>query len=406
MIKVITGNEAAAYGALLARPEVVCAYPITPQSRIPEQLSEFQAQGLFKGKLINVESEIGALGYVIGASAGGVRVFTATSSQGLAIMHEQLHWAAGSRLPIVMVNVNRPLGAPFNLTSEQTDSLSQRETGWIQFYCESNQEVLDSVIQAYKIAETISLPVMVCADGVYLSFVSETVEIRDQEKVDEYLPPYRPTIKEKDQNYKVFDKKPLDRNAYSWLYNMGNRYELHKLESKCPEVAIKANEEFEALFGQGYPLVEEYKSDDADVVVVTSGSAVGTCRYVIDRLRAEGHKVGLVKIKMFRPFPRELVRKALVGKKKIAIIERDLSLGQCGILYQEINWALNIPGMMPPSLYGFVAGLGGEDIRIDLIEKAILFTMNNEPVDQAVIWLGLAERRAIDDYDRNSLQVR
>ena len=406
MIKVVTGNEAAAYGALLAKPEVVCAYPITPQSRIPEQISEFQAQGLFKGRFINVESEVAALAYVMGASAGGVRVFTATSSQGLALMHEQLHWASGSRLPIVMVNVNRPLGAPWNLTCEQTDSLSQRDTGWMQFYCESNQEVVDTVIQAYKIAETVSLPAMVCLDGVYLSYLAETVEIREQEKVDEYLPPYRPTIMAKLYSYKIFLKDPPDPNAYTWWYYMGDRYELHKLESQCLDAVLKANEEFEALFGQSYPPVEQYKSDDANLVVVTSGSAVGTCRYVVDRLREEGQKGGLVKIKMFRPFPSELLRKALLGRQKIAIIERDLSPGQCGILHQEIRWALNTPGVVCPPTYGFVAGLGGEDITPDLIRKAILFAMKNEPVDQEIIWLGLLKKKASDDYDKTTLQVR
>ena len=195
MIKVMTGNDAAAYGARLSRPEIVCAYPITPQSQIPEKLAAFHSRGELKGRFVNVESEMAALGYVTGAAIAGVRVFTATSSQGLAWMHEGLHWAAGARLPIVLVNVNRPLGAPWNLTCDQTDSLSQRDTGWLQFYCESNQEILDTVIQAYRISETLSLPSMVCLDGVYLSYLSETVDIPDQEMVDQYLPPFNPGYK-------------------------------------------------------------------------------------------------------------------------------------------------------------------------------------------------------------------
>ena len=403
MIKVITGNEAAAYGALLAKPEVICAYPITPQSRIPEQLSEFYAEGLLKGKFVNVESEMAALGYVTGASIAGVRVFTATSSQGLAWMHEGLHWAAGSRLPIVMANVNRPLGAPWNLTCGQIDSLAQRDTGWIQFYCESNQEILDTIIQAYKVAESISLPVMVCLDGVYLSYLSESVDIPEQEKVDEYLPPYDPTRRALlgERTLKRHKKHPPQKDGYDPFNFTGNRYELHKLEIQCLEEAARANEEFRAIFGRGYPLVEEYKCDEADVVMVLTGSAAGTGRYVIDELQKKGYKVGLVKLKMFRPFPAELVRKALSGRKKVAVIERDISPGQCGIFYQEIKWALynNMP------IYGFVGGLGGEDISPKLIEKAIMYTIENDPPQQEAIWLGLEEKRQTDDYDRRTIKV-
>ena len=407
MIKVITGNEAAAYGALLAKPEVVCAYPITPQSRIPEQISEFQAQGLFKGKFINVESEVAAMGYVIGASAGGVRVFTATSSQGLAVMHEQLHWASGARLPIVMVNVNRPLAAPWNLVSEQTDSLSQRDTGWMQFYCESNQETLDTVLQAYKTSEAVGLPSMVCMDGVFLSYIAETVDIRNQEKVDAYLGVYRPEFTSQRYGYKIFMKSPPQAMTPGRPPSfMLDRYELFKLEMQGLDKFVEANEEFKSIFGDGYLPVEEYKADDADVVVVTMGSAVGTCRHVIDEMRKEGTSVGLVKLKVFRPFPKQLIRKSLLGRKKIAVIDRNISHGQCGFTHQEIKWSLNMPGIAPPPTYGFIAGLGGEDITPELVKKALQFTIDNDPVDQDVIWLGLAEKRQYDDYDKTTIQVR
>jgi len=401
MIKVITGNEAAAYGAMLSRPKVVCAYPITPQSRIPEQIAEFCACGLMDAKFVNVESETASLGYVMGASAAGVRVFTATSSQGLALMHEQLHWSAGARLPIVLANVNRPLGAPMNVTCDQTDSLSQRDTGWIQFYCESNQEILDTTIQAYKIAESLSLPVMVCLDGVYLSYVSENTEIPEQETVDRYLPPYDPGIRVPTWGWKIYFNQPLEPGGFTKRDYMSDRYELHKLESRCLEIFQKSNAEFQEFFNRGYPAVEEYKCEEADVVVVMSGSAVGTCRTVIDTLQNHGHKVGLLKLKMFRPFPRELVRKALVGREKIAVIERDLSPGQCGIFYQEIKWAIHkhIP------MYGFVAGLGGADITPDLINKAILYTLKSDPPQQEVIWLGLAKKENQDEYDRRAIKI-
>lgn len=407
MIKVITGNEAAAYGALLSRPAVVCAYPITPASRVVEQISEFYAQGLLKGKFINVESEMEAIGYVIGASSGGVRVFTATSSQGLAWMHEGLHWAAGSRLPIVLVNVNRPIATPWNLTSDQSDSLSQRDTGWMQFYCESNQEILDSVIQAYRVSESVGLPSMVCLDGVYLSYLAESTEIPDQEKVDEYLPPYKPTFpagKVTATRYKLWDDSAPEPGGYSVDDYMESRYVLHKLQGRCVDTVLKANEEFKELFGRSYLPVEEYKAEDADVVVVCSGSAVGTCRYVIDRLRERGHKVGLIKLKMFRPFPKGLIRKALARRKKVAVIERDMIPGQCGIFCQEIKWALSTEHQSVP-VYGFVSGLGGRDITAKLIEKAILFTVQEDPPEQEVIWLGLEEKKVSDEYDKRTIKI-
>jgi len=410
MIKVITGNEAAAYGAMLAQPDIIAAYPITPQSRVPEQLSEFYAAGLLKGRFINVESEMTALSYVTGASQTGVRVFTATSSQGLAWMHEGLHWASGSRLPIVMANVNRPLAAPWNLTCGQIDSLAQRDTSWIQMYCESNQEILDTILQGYRIAESKYLPVMICLDGVYLSYIAETVDIPEEEPVDRYLPPYDPggrarleqMVLSRHRDKPLPPGEDLRRMMGSWT---GNRYDLHKLELECLDMADQANEEFEAIFGRSYPVVEEYRCEDAEIVLVTNGSSVGTARQVINKLKDEGHKVGLVKLKMFRPFPVEKIRKALGGKKKVAVIERDISSGQCGIFYQEIKWALyNSWSNHVPHVYGFVGGLGGEDITPGLIEKAIMYTIENDPPEQEAIWLGL-EKEEKDDYDKRTVKV-
>jgi pyruvate/2-oxoacid:ferredoxin oxidoreductase alpha subunit len=404
MLKLMTGNDAAAYGARLSRPEIVCAYPITPQSQIPEKLAYFHGRGELKGRFVNVESEMAALGYVTGAAICGVRVFTATSSQGLAWMHEGLHWAAGARLPIVLVNVNRPLGAPWNLTCDQTDSLSQRDTGWLQFYCESNQEILDTVIQAYSISETLSLPSMVCLDGVYLSYLSETVDIPDQEMVDQYLPPLNPGYKIEGGGWKLYDIFPPDQNPHAGDL-MADRYELHKRESQCLATATACDEAFRAVFGRGYSPVEEYCCEDADVVLVMSGSAVGTARDVIDRIREEGHRVGLLKIKMFRPFPKDLLREKLAGRKKIAVIERDLSPGQCGIFYQELKWAL-CGSEEPLELFGFVSGLGGADITPELIIKAIRYVMASDQCTQDVIWLGMPQRKNPDEYDRKSITIQ
>ena len=409
MIKVLTGNEAAAYGAMLSRPDVICAYPITPQSRIPELLSEMCAQGEVQGRFVNVESEMAAIGYVTGASAGGVRVFTATSSQGLAWMHEGLHNASGSRLPIVMVIVNRPLCAPANLTCDQTDSLAQRDTGWLQFYCESNQEILDTVIQAYRISETLGLPAMVCLDGVYLSHVSENVTIPSPAEVDQYLPPYRPAHRIEGYTHKVYAPHPKEAFGFrmdSFDDYMQARYLQHELTKRAVTVAQDADHEFQAAFGRSHPPVEGYRLEDAETVVVLSGSAVGTGRAVVDTMRAQGHRIGMLKIKLFRPFPCQLVRGFLKDRQKIAVIDRNISVGQCGIFYQEIKWALNslsIPTPIPT--YGFVAGLGGRDISPGLIEQAIRFTLNEPPPAQEVLWLGLKEGEIIaaDDGHADNL---
>lgn len=402
MIKVVTGNEAAAYGAMLARPKLICAYPITPQSRIPELLSEFCAKGMLDGEFVNVESEMGAINYVTGASSGGIRVFTATASQGLAWMHEGLHNVAGSRLPIVMVIVNRPLCAPANLTCDQTDSLAQRDTGWMQFYCESNQEILDTVIQAYRISETVSLPSMVCMDGIYLSHVSESIEIPDQKTVDQFLPPYEPAYIHDGYTYKLYATYPVEDVGYqreSFLDYMKARSIQHRDEATCIEVASRVNKSFQDIFGRGYDPVETYKCDDAELVVVSSGSTVGTLRSVVDEYRQQGQPVGMVKIKMFRPFPKDLIRKALSGKKKIMVIDRNLSVGQGGIMCQEIKWALNKKGIDHGPIFGFVAGLGGIDITQELIRNAVDDTLIKSSPEDEFQWLGLGDKMIRGEYE-------
>jgi pyruvate/2-oxoacid:ferredoxin oxidoreductase alpha subunit len=391
---ILTGNEAAAYAALLCRVEVAAAYPITPQSQIPENLAKFYAEGLLKGKFINVESEMGAIGYVAGAAAAGARVFTATSSQGLAWMHEILHYAAGARLPIVMVDVNRPLGPPWNLKCGQIDSLSQRDTGWIQLYCESNQEVLDTIIQAYRVAEEVSLPCMVCMDGVYLSYVAETVEIPDQERVDAFLPENRTVIRAHVNRYRLFEKEGeivSTTEAMMEEYGfMNHRHDLHTAHRRSAWTLQEADRKFQEAFGRGYPLVEEYRCEDAGYIVVVTGSCVGTTRIVVDKLREEGMDVGLVKLRLFRPFPVALIRSALKGRRKIAVIDRDISPGQSGIFCQEIKWALNENETREVTgpIYGFVGGLGGADLTPELIEKAIRFMVREDGYPHDVIWLG------------------
>jgi pyruvate/2-oxoacid:ferredoxin oxidoreductase alpha subunit len=379
--KVITGNYAVSYGAALARAQVIAAYPITPQTQIVELLADFCAEGLLQAKFIKVESEHSAMAACIGASAVGARAFTATSAQGLALMHEMLHWAAGARLPVVLANVNRAMGPPWSIWTDQNDSLSQRDTGWIQYYCESNQEALDTVIQAYKVAERVSLPAMLVLDAFFLSHTSEPVEIPEQGLVDRYLPPYRPKYKLDLADPRAFGGITMPSEYFEL------RYKIQKAMEEALAVAEEADLEFKRLFGRGYGLVEPYRLEGAELALVTSGTVTSTARLVIDRLRAEGEKVGLLKARLFRPFPTSLVREHLLGIPKIAVIDRNISFGHGGIFAQEIKSALYNHGQ--PPLFGFIAGLGGRDITPELIEEIIEYALSHDRPEEEIIWMGV-----------------
>jgi pyruvate/2-oxoacid:ferredoxin oxidoreductase alpha subunit len=379
--KVITGNYAVSYGAALARAQVIAAYPITPQTQIVELLADFCAEGLLQAKFIKVESEHSAMAACIGASAVGARAFTATSAQGLALMHEMLHWAAGARLPVVLANVNRAMGPPWSIWTDQNDSLSQRDTGWIQYYCESNQEALDTVIQAYKVAERVSLPAMLVLDAFFLSHTSEPVEIPEQGLVDRYLPPYRPKYKLDLADPRAFGGITMPSEYFEL------RYKIQKAMEKALAVAEEADLEFKRLFGRGYGLVEPYRLEGAELALVTSGTVTSTARLVIDRLRAEGEKVGLLKVRLFRPFPTSLVREHLLGIPKIAVIDRNISFGHGGIFAQEIKSALYNHGQ--PPLFGFIAGLGGRDITPELIGEIIEYALSHDRPEEEIIWMGV-----------------
>jgi pyruvate/2-oxoacid:ferredoxin oxidoreductase alpha subunit len=382
MKKVITGNQAVAYGAILSRVDVVSAYPITPQTTIVEELSELIASGRLRTKFLKVESEHSAMAALIGASTGGVRCFTATSSHGLAYMHEMLHWASGARLPIVMVNVNRAIGPPWNIWSDQSDSLSQRDTGWIQLYCENNQEVLDTILQAYRIAESAKLPVMVVLDAFVLSHTSEAVEIPTLEEVDQFLPQYL-------QEYAVDTREPM---AFSVIatpeYFLEFRYKIQKAMEKVPELAKKVEDEFRSRFGRSYGAIERYGKEGAEVLLMTSGTVTSTSRIVIQKLAEKGVSVAGIKIKRFRPFPSEEICEAIRGAKKLAVIDRNLSAGVGGIFAQELRASLYSREERPP-VFGFISGLGGRDITPDLIEQAIGYTLEHSRPEEEVLWLGL-----------------
>ena len=379
MEKVIMGNHAVSYGAKLARSQVIAAYPITPQTQIVEMLSEFCADGLLDAKFIKVESEHSAMAACIGASSAGARAFTATSGHGLALMHEMLHWATGARLPIVMANVNRAMGPGWSIWTEQTDSLAQRDTGWLQFYCESNQEVLDSVIQAFKIAEQVLLPTMLVLDAFVLSHTQEPVDIPDQELVDRYLPAYN-------ARYKLDTSDP---HAFGALvtpsHYMELRYKIQRATEEAAEVARQADKEFREIFGRSYGLVEKYRLEDAETVLVTSATITSTARVVVDELREEGYKVGLLKVRMFRPFPVEDVREALAGARKVAVIDRNISFGHGGIFAEEIKSALYNGAHRPP-IFGFIIGLGGRDVTPASIRGIAEYTLEHDVPETEIIW--------------------
>ncbi len=381
MRKAIVGNHALSYGAMLSRVQVIAAYPITPQTQVVELLSEMCAEGILKAEFIKVESEHSAMAACMGASASGARAFTATSSQGLALMHEVLHWVAGARLPVVMGNINRAMGPPWTIWTEQTDSLSQRDTGWMQIYCQDNQEVLDSVILAYKVSEQVLLPTMIVLDAFVLSHTSEPVEIPEQEKVDEFLPPYK----------NKYILNPDDPHAFGGLtgpdWYMELRYKIQKAHEEALDIIEKEGREFEKLFGRYYGLVEAYKVDDADTIIVAISTAASTAHYAVDLLREQGRKVGLLRIRVVRPFPVEKVREALSGAKKVFVLDRNLSPGNGGIIAQEVKSALMNVRNHPP-VFGFIAGLGGRDITTkDIIEMFDYVESKDEPED--IIWKGV-----------------
>jgi pyruvate ferredoxin oxidoreductase alpha subunit len=379
MKTVIEGSHAVSYGVMLSRAEVISAYPITPQTHIVEKLSELCATGELKAKFLMVESEHSAMASCIGASAVGARAFTATSSQGLALMHELLHWASGARLPIVMANVNRTLAPPWNIWCDQTDSLSQRDTGWLQFYCESSQEAIDTVIQAYKISERVSLPSMVVLDAFYLSHTFEPVDIPDRERVDRFLPPYEP-------KYKLDPKDPKSIGSLTPPDLFTEiKYQMQQAMEEAKSVILQVDDEYLKVFGRRYGLVEAYRCEDAELVLITSGTASSTSREVIDRYRDEGKAIGMLKIRTFRPFPSEEIRRVLKGIPKVAVIDRNISYGMGGIFAEELRSAF-CNEEVRPKVFSYIAGLGGRDITQETISDVIEYTLEQDRPEEEIFW--------------------
>jgi pyruvate ferredoxin oxidoreductase alpha subunit len=379
--QILDGNHAAAQGVKLSRVQVVAAYPITPQSPVTEKLSEFVEGGELDAQYIAVESEHSALAVCTSASMVGARTFTATSSHGLAYMHEMLHWAAGARLPVVLACVNRAIGAPWNVLNDQQDSISQRDTGWIQIYARNNQEIIDSIIQAYKIAESVYVPVMVCYDGYVLSHTEMPVHVPLQKDVDRFLPPYKPhTILDpaNPKNYNLVTLANPRVNAEGVLCHgyMELRYLLQEALQNSRETIIRVGQEFGELFGRSYAnMFWENKLDDADVVIVAMGSLAMEAIVAADMLREAGHKVGVLGLRVFRPFPKADVVKALKKSRLVVIFDKNISYGLEGATCSEIKSAL-YGSSVRAVIRNFIVGLGGRDVKarelVDAVNKSLL----------------------------------
>jgi pyruvate ferredoxin oxidoreductase alpha subunit len=355
MLKQVEGSAAVAEAVALARPEVICAYPISPQTHIVEGLGERVKDGsLTPCEFINVESEFAAMSVAIGSSAAGARTYTATASQGLLFMAEAVYNASGLGLPIVMTVANRAIGAPINIWNDHSDSMSQRDCGWLQLFAETNQEALDLHIQAFKIAEELSMPVMVCMDGFILTHAYERVDMPSQADVDAFLPPYEPR-QVLDVNDPVSIGAMVGPEAFMEVRYLAHAKQTMALE-RIPQIAA----EFKARFGRDSGgLVRSYRCEDADTVVIALGSVLGTIKDAVDEMRSSGEKIGVLGIQSFRPFPLDAVRQALQNAKRVVVLEKSFSVGLGGVVSTDVRLALS--GLQLQG-YTVIAGLGGRSI--------------------------------------------
>lgn len=379
----LSGNEAFAYGIRLARPQVISAYPITPQTIVVEKLSEMVEDGSLKSEFIHVESEHSALSCAIGASSVGARAFTATSSQGLLYMAECLTYASGGRFPIVMMNANRSTALPWNIYGDQRDSLSQLDCGWIQAYAENAQEALDLALMSYYIAEhkAVSTPFMANLDGFVLTHTYEVVDVPTAEQADTFLPKFETENKLDLNNPRnlAFSAGPEHNAAFKYKEHIG------LLNAK--KAVDEAEEKFAEIFGRRYTgLTESYRTEDADFVLITLGSIAGLVRETVDRLREKGKKVGLLRIRYMRPFPNEEIAAAVKNAKAAAVLEKDVSFGNEGTVYTNVNSALHKANVNVPTS-NYIGGLGGKNISADDIEK-IFDELTEERVKVQFIGIG------------------
>ncbi|MEE9120220.1 MAG: transketolase C-terminal domain-containing protein [Syntrophobacteria bacterium] len=389
MLKQIEGSYAVAHVVAQCRPNVISAYPITPQTHIVEGLADIVGAGQLDAEFVNVESEFSAASVVLGASAAGARAYTATSSQGVLLMSEVIYCIAGMRLPIVLTCANRAISAPLSIWNDHQDSMAVRDAGWIQLHAEDNQEASDLHIQAFKIAEQTFLPVMVCMDGFILTHAYEPVDLPEQKEVDDFLPTFKP-------RHIVDPRWPRGIGLFADpRFYMETRYILHRALEKSEETIKEVSSEFAKAFGrESGGFIKTYKLEEADVVVVSMGSVVGTIKELIDQLEEEGKKVGLLQICSYRPFPRKEIYRALKDKMSIVVLEKCISLGRGGILASDVRWSFPRAEKKDRDISSFVAGLGGRNISIDdlryMVEK-----VEKEPVEFEFLGLNtelIAER--------------
>lgn len=358
------GSQAVAEAVVLCRPEVIAAYPISPQTHIVERLSRMVKQGdAGRCQYLNVESEFGALSVLIGASAAGARTYTATTSQGLLFMAEAVYNAAGLGLPIVMTIANRAVGAPINIWNDHSDSMALRDAGWIQLYAETNQEAADLHIQAFRLAEELSCPVMVCMDGYILTHAYEPVDLPDQSAVDSFLPPFSP-VQVLDPNDPISIGAMVGPEAFTEVKYLAHRQHLRAL-TLLPDIAGAFEQQFHRRSGGLY---SAYRMTDADTVVIALGSVIGTIKDTVDELRDEGIAIGCLKIGCYRPFPAMQLRAALEGVTRVIVVEKDLAVGIGGIVSADVRMALN---GLPIPVHTVIAGLGGRSISAESLKHMV-----------------------------------
>jgi len=396
MLKQMEGSRAVAEAIALCRPEVICAYPISPQTHIVEALGEMVKEGsLTPCEFINVESEFAAMSVAIGASAGGARSYTATASQGLLFMVEAVYNASGLGLPIVMTVANRAIGAPINIWNDHSDSLSQRDSGWIQLFAETNQEALDLHIQAFRLAEELSLPVMVCMDGFILTHAYERVDMPTQEQVDAYLPQYEPR-QVLDPSEPVSIGAMVGPEAFTEVRYLAHAKQIQALE-RIPAYAT----EFKAVFGRDSGgLTHTYRSEDAETIVIAMGSVLGTIKDTVDQMRDAGHKIGVLGITSYRPFPHAAIAAALKDCKRFVVLEKSLAVGSGGIVATDVRMAVTTMGLQG---YTVIAGLGGRAITIKSLQGVFEKAMRDEL--KRVTFLDL-DRKAVDKQLEREKNIR
>lgn len=390
-----SGNVAAAHGVKLSRAQVIAAYPITPQTPLTEKLSEFVEGKELEAEYIPVESEHSAMSVCIAASSTGARAFTATSANGLLYMNEQLHWAAGARLPIVMCVVNRGVGAPWTIWNDHQDSISQRDTGWIQLYVCDHQQIIDTVIKAFYLAETVRLPVMVCYDGYILSHTYMPFQIPERDKVDEFLPSFSP-------DYALDPMNPANLNTVTLPDTRENvrgekspgymeiRHDLHTDNRRAIDIIGDIDEKFSSRFGRGgSSYLENYRCEDAEYVVVCMGSLSYQFHDAVDILREKGYLVGVSGLRLYRPFPDQAIRDQLSGAKGLIVFEKAISYGNQGALFSDIKSAL-YSSSRKPFVHNYILGLGGRQIKTqDLVREVQNSCEQKLSAEDSPQWLGL-----------------